>query len=156
MKHSDIAHYRQLTALKRNFSARTRRFPPVVEPAAMVDIALLVLLFFITSSSFVTRPGIRLTLPGTDMAEGVPLNAMVVTVAQENLIFFNNRRFTKAEDLRPAFERMRFEQPGLPLVIETEQSLSIDTNARIYHFARHAGIEEVYLATRRSDLTETP
>lgn len=154
MKHSDIAHYRQLTALKRHFTARSRRFPPVVEPAAMVDVVLLVLMFFIISSSFVTRPGIRLTLPETDIAEGVPLNAMVVTLTQQGLIFFNDRRFESVEALRPAFERMRFEQPGLPLVIEADEQVSLGTNTRIYHLARQSGIEDVYLATRRTGMME--
>ena len=35
MKHSDIAHYRQMNMLRRRFQSRLRRFPPALEPAAM-------------------------------------------------------------------------------------------------------------------------
>ncbi|MCC5850553.1 MAG: biopolymer transporter ExbD [Verrucomicrobia bacterium] len=154
MKHSDIAHYRQLTALKRNFTARSRRFPPIVEPAAMVDVVLLILIFFIFSSTFVTRPGVWLSLPTLEESgEGIPLNAMVVTITQQNMIFFNDR-LTTLEDLRPAFERMRFEHPNTPLVIEADDQVSLGTNMQVYQFARQAGIRDVAIATRRSIATE--
>lgn len=147
MKHSDIAHYRQLTALKRNFTARTRRFPPVVEPAAMVDLVLLVLIFFVYSSSFVTRPGIRLTLPEAGQAEGLPLNAMVVTLTRQGVVFFNDRR-TTLEALPQALEQMRFEQPDLPLIIEADEQVAYGDITRVHQAAVRAGIREVASATR--------
>jgi len=155
VKHSDIAHYRQLTALKRNFTARSRRFPPVVEPAAMVDVVLLLLIFFIYSSSFVTRPGIRLTLPAAEQAEGLPLNAMVVTLTRQGMVFFNNRR-TSLEDLPGEFQRLHFEQPDLPLIIEADEQVTYGTLTRVHQAALAAGIREVAGATRKPDIRRPP
>lgn len=155
MKHSDIAHYRQLTALKRNFTARSRRFPPVVEPAAMVDVVLLLLLFFVYSSSFVTRPGIRLTLPAAEQAEGLPLNSMVVTMTRHGMVFFNDRR-TTLEDLPDDFQRLHFEQPDLPLIIEADEQVSYGTITRVHQAALQAGIREVAGATRKPTARRRP
>ncbi len=155
MKHSDIAHYRQLTALKRNFTARSRRFPPLLEPAAMVDLALLLLVFFIYSSSFVTRPGIRLTLPEAEQAEGLPLNAMVVTLTRQGMVFFNDRR-TELEQLPGEFQRMHFEQPDLPLIIEADEQVSYGTITRVHQAALRAGILEVAGATRKPQTPRSP
>lgn len=148
MKHSDIAHYRQLTALKRNFTARSRRFPPVIEPAAMVDVVLLVLLFFVSSSSYVTRPGVRINLPVALEAEGLSMNAAVVTLTQQGVVFFNDRRIP-LRDLRTAFEQFHFEHPDTLLVIEADQQVSHGRFMEVQQMAVSAGIRNLATATRR-------
>lgn len=148
MKHTDIGHLRQLGVLKHHFATRRRRFPPVVEPAAMVDVVLLVLLFFIMASSFVTRPGVRLQLPEVSVAEGIPMNAVVVTLTQEGVLFFNDRR-TRQDELRAAFDRVRFEQPGATLVIEADERVAQGEVMRVFQIARDAGITDVAQAVRK-------
>jgi biopolymer transport protein ExbD len=147
MKHSDIAHFRQLNSLRRRFIARSRRFPPALEPAAMVDVVLLVLLFFMISSSYITRPGVRIRLPETEFSEGIPMNAMVVTLTQAGQVFFNERRITLPE-LRPAMERARAENPTLPLVIEADERVTLDTQMAVYREAARLGIQDIAIATR--------
>lgn len=147
MKHSDIVHYRQLTSLRRRFIARGRRFPPALEPAALVDVVLLVLLFFISSSAYVTRPGVHISLPASSYAEGIPLQAMVVTISQEGMVFFNDERTTLA-DLPAAFERMAFEKPEHTLVIEADERVTHLVLVQIYQDAREAGLKDIALATR--------
>lgn len=148
MKHTDIGHLRQLGVLKRHFATRRRRFPPVVEPAAMVDVVLLVFLFFIVASSFVTRPGVRLELPEVSLAEGIPLNAVVVTLTQEGVWFFNDRR-TRPDELRAAFDRVRFEQPAAILVIEADARVPQGEVMRVFQIAREAGIQDIAQAVRK-------
>lgn len=148
MKHSDIAHYRQLTALKRHFSARSRRFPPVIEPAAMVDVVLLILLFFVSSSSYVTRPGIRIQLPETLHAEGLSMNAAVVTLTQQGVVFFNDRRIP-LDDLGTAFEQFNFEHPDTLLVIEADVQVPHGLFMQVQQQAVRAGIREIAAATRK-------
>jgi biopolymer transport protein ExbD len=132
MKHSDIAHFRQLNSLRRRFVARSRRFPPSIEPAAMVDVVLLVLLFFMISSSYVTRPGVRIHLPESEFSEGIPMNAMVVTLTQQGLVFINDRR-SSLEDLSPAFERMHAENPDITLVIEADERVTLGLDVEQVH-----------------------
>lgn len=148
MKHSDIAHYRQLTALKRHFTARSRRFPPVVEPAAMVDLVLLLLLFFISSSSYVTRPGIRIQLPEAVHAEGLSMNASVVTLTQQGVVFFNDRRIPLT-DIPAAFEQLRFEHPDTLLVIEADVKVPHGLFMQVHQQAVTAGIRNIAGATRK-------
>jgi biopolymer transport protein ExbD len=148
VKHSDIAHYRQLTALKRHFTSRSRRFPPVIEPAAMVDVVLLILLFFVSSSSYVTRPGVRINLPEALEAEGLSMNAAVVTLTRQGVVFFNDRRIP-IDDLRTAFEQFYFERPDTLLVIEADQGVSHGLFMQIHQQAVSAGIRDIAGATRK-------
>lgn len=149
MKHSDIAHYRQLNSLRRRFMSRGRRFPPSVEPAAMLDVVLLVLMFFMVSSSYVTRPGVEIILPVSEQSQGFQMNAMVVTLTRNGMVFFNDQR-TNLGDLPRALERARIENPDLPLVIEADESVTVELQMRVVGQANRAGIQKIALATRGS------
>ncbi|MDF3128903.1 biopolymer transporter ExbD [Kiritimatiellaeota bacterium B1221] len=153
MKHSDIAHYRQLNSLRRRFMSRGRRFPPSIEPAAMVDVVLLVLMFFMISSSYVTRPGVEISLPVSDRSVGIQMNAMVVTLTRNGLVFFNDQR-TNLDDLPAALERARIENPDLPLVIEADESVTVSTQMKVVGQANRAGILDIALATRGGETRE--
>ncbi|WFB37387.1 biopolymer transporter ExbD [Kiritimatiellota bacterium B12222] len=147
MKHSDIAHYRQLNSLRRRFMSRGRRFPPSIEPAALVDVVLLVLMFFMVSSSYVTRPGVEISLPVSDQSQGFQMNAMVVTLTRNELVFFNDQRID-LDGLPRALERAHLENPDLPLVIEADESITVAVQMQVVGQASRAGIQEIALATR--------
>jgi len=147
MKHSDIAHYRQLNTLRRRFRSRLRRFPPTLEPAAMMDVVLLVLMFFMISSSYVSRPGVEIQLPDVQTTSGLPMNALVVTLTRNGQLFFNDRRL-QVEDLETALKRARQERPGTPLVIEADGEVPVALQMEIYEKGVQAGIQRIALATR--------
>jgi biopolymer transport protein ExbD len=155
MKHSDIAHYRQLNSLRRRFITRGRRFPPSIEPAALVDLVLLVLLFFMISSSYVTRPGLEIRLPDVRGTTGIEMNAMVVTLTHNEQAFFNDRRI-ELPLLFEALTRARMQNPDLPLVIEADGRVSVETQMRVYRDAARAGIARIALATRGAAGAEEP
>jgi biopolymer transport protein ExbD len=147
MKHDDFIQYRQLLGLRRAFVARSRRFPPVMDPVALADVVLLVLLFFITQSPFVARPGVLIELPRSDAAQGMPLQVVVVTLAQGGMVYYDDER-TTLEALPAAFARMAKDKPDHTLVLEADELVSHKDIVRIYEEARKAGIGEVALATR--------
>lgn len=147
MKHSDIAHYRQLSSLRRRFMSRGRRFPPSIEPAAMVDVVLLVLMFFMISSSYVTRPAVEISLPRMDQSNGLQMNALVVTLTRNNLVFFNDQRIELAR-LPQALSRAKIEHPDVPLVIEADEQVTVAMQMQVVRDATQAGIEHINLATR--------
>lgn len=148
MKHSDIAHFRQLNHLRRRFVSRSRRFPPSVEPAAMVDVVLLILLFFMISPSFVGRSGVRVSLPTSEVRSSIPMRSLVVTVTAEGLVFFNDRR-TTLEELPAELEWEAAREPDIPLILEADASLTLETQMRIYQYAVDAGIRDIFTATRQ-------
>jgi biopolymer transport protein ExbD len=147
MKHSDIAHYRQLNSLRRRFMSRSRRFPPALEPAAMVDVVLLILMFFMISSSYVTRPGVEISLPRLDQSNGLQMNALVVTLTRNQLVFFNDQRI-ELNQLPQALLRARAEHPDVPLVIEADEQVTVEIQMQVVRHATQAGIDKINLATR--------
>ena len=149
MKHSDIAHYRQLNMLRRRFRTRVRRFPPVLEPAAMMDVVLLILLFFMISSSYVSRPGLEIQLPEVEETTGFPMDALVVTITRNGQVFFLDRRIPEGE-LEASISRAHRERPGASLIIEADGEVPVSVQMNVYQQAVRAGVERIGLATRGS------
>jgi len=121
----------------------------LIDAAPLVDVALLVLLFFVVNASFVVQPGVRLNLPAADFDAGAPYDSVVVTVAQEGMIFFNDER-TTLEGLPAVFAQATYEDPEAQLIIEADERVQHGTLVEIYNMALETGIRKVTLATRLS------
>ncbi len=147
MKHADeLDPY--LTLLRRRLRGRHRYDLLPCEPAALANVVLLVLLFYIYASAYVVRlPGVRLQLPEIQNAEGVPYGSLVLTISRDSLLFFNDQR-TSLDDLREVFNRAAFERGGRGLVIEADEFVQTATLMRVIDLARGAGIRDVVVAGR--------
>ena len=120
----------------------------MVDPAPLVNVVFLLLLFFVLNSSLVMQTGFGVSLPAsgnTPMTDD--FQTLVVTVARDDLLFFNDQPITvdKLEQaLREAVQRTR----AHVLVIKADKQVSIGTEAEIMSAANRAGITTVNLAAR--------
>ncbi|MCX6995620.1 MAG: biopolymer transporter ExbD, partial [Kiritimatiellaeota bacterium] len=96
---------------------------------------------------FGLRPGVTVNLPVAAFTGGAPYGALVVTVSQEGMVFFNDER-TTLEGLPSAFAQAAHEQPGATLVIEADSRVTHGTPVALYNMARAAGLQQISLATR--------
>jgi len=126
-----------------------------LDAAPLVDMALILLLFFMLSSSFVLQPGITLDLPVAPFDSGTPYGTLVVTLSREGLVFFNDERGT-LDGLRGAFASAAQEDPEARLLIEADGSVPHERLVRVYNLAVAAGIRKVTLATRLPGMGERP
>ena len=137
----------QLVYLRRRFRPRARPISRLVSVAPLVNLALLLFLFYVANSRFVLQPGIVVDLPVASFESGTQIGPMVVTVSQEGLVFFNDER-TTLDGLEAAFAQAVHEHPGASLVIEADGRVQHNTLVNIYNMAMAAGIRQVALATR--------
>jgi biopolymer transport protein ExbD len=72
---------------------------------------------------------------------------MVLTIAQEGIVFFNDERITLA-GLSSAFAEARHRHPDATLLIEADRRIPYSQLVEIYNTALQAGIHDVALATR--------
>ena len=131
-----------------------RRFQPVQRAprgllgvAPWVDFALLVLMVIIQQSAHVLRPGLRMELPAAPFEDGIRPDALVVTVPQEGMYFFQDERLT-LDGLTLALERAARNRADAALILEADRRISHGTLVQLYNLARNAGVREVVLATR--------
>ncbi|MFT5122647.1 MAG: biopolymer transport protein ExbD [Kiritimatiellia bacterium] len=155
MKNSDLLHNRNVFYLRRSFRLGSRLERGMLDPASMVDIALIFFLFLITSSAYVTQPGVRITLPVADNLEGIPFSSLVVTVSPDHstndvhsaLVFFDDVR-TDLEGLSEAFSSMSDEQKSHTLIIQADEKVTNKVIVDISGKALAAGIKDVAIAAR--------
>ena len=119
----------------------------LVDPAPLVDVVFLLLLFFILSSPFVMQSGFGVDLSASSVMTRSSFQSLVVTVTRDNLLFFNNQPTTieKFEQLlREAIQQGR----GRELIIKADRQVAFGTVVQIRSVALKAGITSVNEAAR--------
>lgn len=118
-----------------------------VDPAPMVDIVFLLLIFLILSSPFVLQPGYGLVDLPLGSSTSASLQEMVVTVSRDNVLYFNGTQLTLEQfpaELRKAVRNARNPE----LVIKADRQVVHETIVKIFDIAFAAGVNAVNLATR--------
>ena len=87
--------------------------------ASLTDIVLLLLIFFLLTSSFVTQNGLRVTLP--DVAAAAPLEQEYVAVTiEDDGTFYVDDREVPADSLTAAVEAVRAGRTALAVYADAD------------------------------------
>ena len=90
--------------------------------ASLTDIVLLLLIFFLLTSSFVTQNGLRVTLP--DVAAAAPLEQLYVAIPiDEDGLFFVEDREVARDSLTMAIEAVREGKTSLAVYADKEATI---------------------------------
>ena len=125
-----------------------------IDPAPMVDIVFLLLIFLVLSSPYVLQPGIGPVDPPTATPTEYVFQDLVVTMTRDNLLFFNNQAVTR-EQLSQALRAAAKKSRNRELIIKADQQVSHGAVVQIMSLAVEAGIPAISLATR-PELTPAP
>lgn len=115
--------------------------------AGLADIVLLLLVFFLLTSSFIPQFGIEVTLPKTESAAPTKDSYVTVIVTKEGSFYVEQQQVSK-DQLTEAIRRVMGDKTGLVL--------RADEEAQIKHLATVGSIAQalnlkVKLATERAD-----
>lgn len=132
---------------RRHFEATSRAPRGFLPAAPWVNVLLLFVLVLIYQSANVLRPGVRLELPASPFVDGIRPDALVLTVPQEGMFFFQDERLS-LDGLSLALDRAARANSATALVVEADGRISHTTLMHIYNMARAAGIREIVLASR--------
>lgn len=145
----------------------TRRFQPLrgpIDMAPLIGVVLLLLIFFMLSSTFVLQPGIRVDPPRSLYGTGAPSNTYIVTVMLEAerrdpatgallprqpVIFFNDQ-ILALPDLQKALQQLNKKRTGTPLVLKADKDVPLGLLTDIMNAAMANGLS-VVIATQQAD-----
>lgn len=118
----------------------------------LIDVVLLLLIFFILSSSFVLQPGIKVTPPRGLARSGITNTRFIlnITAQQPPLMFLNDQLIDPAR-LDTEFRRMARSQPDAVVVVRADGAVSHATVTEVMSRALNAGVA-VIIATRPEDI----
>ena len=117
-----------------------------LDMAPLIDIVLQLMIYFMLTSSFIMQPGLKIKLPEAKTTEqGVP-QPVLVSVTQNNVIFFQDRQVTipELESLLAAEGK----KGKFVLVVKGDQEARHGLVVKVLDVARLAGAEKLIVATR--------
>lgn len=115
--------------------------------AGMADVVLLLLIFFLLTSSFVPQMGIQVTLPQVDTSAPVDEQSITVALTAEGTYFVDGTQ-VPASRLLDELRAARSSQTTL--VLRADEQASIGQFAQVASAARALNMR-ILVATERSD-----
>ena len=131
-----------------NFSRKTRgKEPPVVNLTSLIDVVLLLLIFFMISTTFVLSPGLKVDLPESSAEEIVQEEKdIVVVVTVDDEIFIGEDRMT-SDSLTERLRKFKDEYPDSNLIIQADEGASHGAVVVVMDSAKRTGFSKLSIAT---------
>ncbi len=118
------------------------------ELTPLVDVVLILLIFFSLSSTFLLFPGIRVDLPNTSFPWKREKEEIRITLTYDNLLFLEGKRIEWGE-LPSALHRFSLERKNPLLVIQADKNALHGRVIKIMDIAREAGIRKFAIACEK-------
>ncbi len=115
--------------------------------SSLTDIVLLLLIFFLLSSTFIIQPGIKVVLPRTRTAEAHSEKSIYVTITREGTVYLNDSRMSLGQ-LPAALRRLLVGGRKQVVVIRADKKVPLDLAVRVMDLCKTAGAEKFLIATR--------
>ena len=113
----------------------------------LIDVVLLLLIFFMISSTFVVQPGIQVNLPKSTIAERREPEDVTLILTREKALYLNDRRVTVPE-LWGRLVDMYRRRPDFMLVIKADRQVPHGSVVEVMDIAKQAGVRRLAIATR--------
>ncbi len=125
---------------------RRRRVSTHLNIAPLIDVVLLLLIFFMLSSHFVTQPGIKITLPTAVTARLYPTEDIIISITEDSNLYLNEELVT----LENLLERLKIEiakTEKKTVIIKADEKIDLGLAVKVMDIAREAEAEGVVIST---------
>lgn len=117
-----------------------------LNPISIADIVLLLIIFFLLTSTFVIQQGIRVKLPKAFSEESAPPDRITITMTEAGQLFLGDG-LVGLDNLEILLKE-KIEELGNPLVvIRSDRTVIIGKAVRVMDIAREAGATRLLIAT---------
>ena len=132
---------------KMNFSDGNHRILPEINIVSLIDVVLLMLIFFMLTTSFVARPGLKVKLPKATTEVVKSKKRLEVVITKEGRFYLNNTLMSLTE-LRSAMETKAKELKDPVLIIHADEMARHGMVVKVMDMAKRTGLENMAIATR--------
>ncbi len=108
----------------------------------MADIVLLLLIFFLLTSTYLIQPGIKVHLPRTATKEAVTQEKITITITKSGAVYLEDKPVQIANFpylLKDAAEKV--------ILIKADRDVTIDMTVRVMETLRKSGAGKFVIAT---------
>lgn len=113
---------------------------------SLTDIILLLLIYFLLSSSFIVQPGIKVTLPRAAAGEVDKADKIYLTVTKSEQLFLNGELVSK-DVLGARLTALLRIAADKTVIIRADKDLTLEATVQVIDIAKLAGAEKFLIAT---------
>jgi len=134
-----------------NFQKDEDRIKPLTlfSQSSLTDIVLLLLIFFLLTSSFVTNFGIKVDIPRAETGAQTENQLISVAVTKDG-DFYVDGSITSSGMLASAIREARSNKPQAPLVLRADKEAIVDNAVRVMNIAKALDLR-IIMATERNN-----
>ena len=119
-----------------------------IDMVPMVDCMMVLVIFLMISSSFVSDPGVEVQKPDVVGAMSSDQNALLVAISADNRIYFDGQEIRT--DQVGAVLKQAAVGRSPSVIVRGDQVSDLGVFAQVYTEAKRAGIKQVQFATARA------
>ena len=124
---------------------RPRRITLDMTP--LIDVVLMLVIFFMLTTSFEMSPGIEVDLPqGRSVQEEPRERDTVITLTEAGGVYYQDARVS-LDTLKATLLRTKRQKPGLRVVVNADKHVSHGRVVEIMDMAKGMGIDRIAIAT---------
>ena len=114
--------------------------------APLIDVVFLLLIFFMLSSQFIARSGIRVSLPRASTAESHPGEEIIVSITEDGSLYLNGEDVT-LDDLPDKLKAEVAESEEKTVIISADEKIDLGLAVKVMDIAREADARGLVIST---------
>ena len=120
-----------------------------IDMVPMVDCIMVLLIFLMISSSFVSDPGVEVQKPDVNGTMNGDQTALLIAISADNRIYFDGQEIRTDEVAAVVRQASIGRSPSL--IIRGDRASDLGVFAAVYTEAKKSGIKTVQFATTREE-----
>jgi biopolymer transport protein ExbD len=113
----------------------------------LIDVIMFLLIFFISTTSFIELPGVSVDKPQAASARQIEKNSIIFAVTPDGKVAYGGKEIGLG-GVRPTVKRLCTKEP-LPVVIQADEAARTGILVRVIDEAKLGGAKDVSLATEK-------
>lgn len=113
----------------------------------LIDVVFLLLIFFMVTTTFSERPGMKLELPASETADDQPMRELTVVLTYDQRVFFQGREI-ELTNLSNLLEKALEESSEKMVIISADQRVEYGKVVAVMDIAKKSGATGLTIATR--------
>ena len=126
---------------------RGKRIRIHLDIAPLIDIVLLLLIFFMLTSNFIMQPGIKITLPKAKTAKPQEEENIIVFITKDNRIYLNDREID-IDELKEALEEKLKTAERKIVILKADEKINLGLVVKVMDIAKDAKAENLVISTQ--------
>lgn len=113
---------------------------------SLTDVVMLLLIFFLLSSSFIAEPTISVQLPQAESSDPKTEQTIAITLTDKGALYLNDAPVRLADLKKTLAQRLK-ESPDRAVQIRADRAVTLERAVQIVDIAKAAGATRFLIAT---------